>query len=144
MRNWRSPALLAAGGVLGAAALFAGGSPVFAVILLLWFLGWAWASTPLLVRSSVTAAEAQARSAEDGRPIVYWRPGCPFCLRMRLGLLPVGRRVHWVNIWSDPEGAAAVRAVADGNETVPTVIAAGAAHVNPAPSAVRGWARSGA
>lgn len=37
-----------------------------------------------------------------------------------------------VNIWEDAEGAAFVRSVADGNETVPTVVIDGVAHVNPA------------
>ena len=36
-----------------------------------------------------------------------------------------------VNIWRDPEAAAFVRSVADGNETVPTVTVAGKAMVNP-------------
>lgn len=36
-----------------------------------------------------------------------------------------------VDIWQDPAAAAAVRAVADGNETVPTVHVAGQWLVNP-------------
>ncbi|MFV5993944.1 hypothetical protein ACNPQM_16185 [Streptomyces sp. NPDC056231] len=36
-----------------------------------------------------------------------------------------------MNIWRDPEAAAFVRSVADGNETVPTVSVAGHAMVNP-------------
>jgi hypothetical protein len=36
-----------------------------------------------------------------------------------------------VNIWRDPDAAAFVRSVADGNETVPTVTVAGRAMVNP-------------
>ncbi|MEV7779675.1 hypothetical protein [Kitasatospora sp. NPDC088351] len=36
-----------------------------------------------------------------------------------------------MNIWRDPEAAAFVRSVADGNETVPTVTVAGRAMVNP-------------
>lgn len=35
------------------------------------------------------------------------------------------------NIWEDPEHAAFVRSVADGNETVPTVRVGDAAMVNP-------------
>jgi hypothetical protein len=45
--------------------------------------------------------------------------------------------LHWVDIWRDPAGAAAVREVNDGNETVPTVFVAGRPHVNPDP----GWVR---
>ncbi|GAB2824961.1 glutaredoxin domain-containing protein [Actinocorallia aurea] len=93
--------------------------------------------SPLAFPRSVSAAEARRRSEGDGRPVVYWRPGCRYCLRLRLRLLGVARRAHWVDIWRDPEGAAAVRAVTGGDETVPTVILADRAHVDPAPSWLR-------
>ncbi|SHN74906.1 glutaredoxin domain-containing protein [Cryptosporangium aurantiacum] len=141
MRNWTLAAIAVGFGAVGAVLLLAAGSPFVALVILLWFLGWAALSSPLLMPSSVSATEAQDRSAADGRPIIYWRPGCQYCLRLRLSLGRLGRRAHWVNIWSDPSGAAAVRAVADGNETVPTVVVAGEAHVNPAPATVRGWLR---
>lgn len=67
---------------------------------------------------------------------VYWRPGCPFCQRMRLSLRLRGLRPKMVNIWEDADGAAFVRSVADGNETVPTVVIDGVPHVNPAPRTV--------
>lgn len=46
-------------------------------------------------------------------------------------------RLHWVNIWHDPAGAAAVRTANDGNETVPTVFVAGRPHTNPDSAWVR-------
>ncbi|MDH4169062.1 MAG: NrdH-redoxin [Acidimicrobiia bacterium] len=61
----------------------------------------------------------------------YWRPGCPFCMRLESKLarhdLPLERR----NIWDDERHAATVRSVANGNETVPTVIIGDHALVNP-------------
>ncbi len=53
--------------------------------------------------------------------VVYARPGCPFCtmLRADLGAAGIGYRER--DIWQDDEAAAAVRAAANGNETVPTV-----------------------
>jgi hypothetical protein len=93
--------------------------------------------SPLVFPRSITAAEAQRRSTEDGRAIVYWRPGCQYCIRLRLKLGGVARRAYWVNIWTDPEGAAAVRAIAGGNETVPTVVQAGHSQVNPNPEELR-------
>ncbi|MEV0177548.1 glutaredoxin domain-containing protein [Streptomyces sp. NPDC050803] len=63
--------------------------------------------------------------------VVYWRPGCPYCMKLRLGLRFSRLRYTEVNIWQDPEAAAYVRSVADGNETVPTVTVAGHAMVNP-------------
>ncbi len=67
----------------------------------------------------------------DDDVVIYWRPGCTFCmlLRLRLRRTPLKRKM--VNIWEDPEAAAFVRSVANGNETVPTVTVAGHAMVNP-------------
>ncbi|MFE3101953.1 glutaredoxin domain-containing protein [Nocardia tengchongensis] len=54
--------------------------------------------------------------------IVYRRPGCPYCSRMRRVLNRHGIIHREVDIWQDPDAAAFVRSVADGNETVPTVV----------------------
>ena len=61
----------------------------------------------------------------------YWRPGCPFCIALRRRLRGSGLPVREVNIWDDPDAAARVRAVAGGNETVPTVFVGDHALVNP-------------
>jgi len=61
----------------------------------------------------------------------YWRPGCPFCMFLERSLgaanVPMSKR----NIWEDPDAAAYVRSVADGNETVPTIRIGGWSAVNP-------------
>lgn len=62
---------------------------------------------------------------------MYWRPGCPFCISLRSQLRRGGIEFDEINIWEDPEGAAFVRSVADGNETVPTVLVGGEVFVNP-------------
>jgi mycoredoxin len=61
----------------------------------------------------------------------YWRPGCPFCMMLQADLERSGLPVRAVNIWEDPEAAARVRSVADGNETVPTVFVGERVMVNP-------------
>ncbi|MEU8522802.1 glutaredoxin domain-containing protein [Streptomyces sp. NBC_01216] len=72
-------------------------------------------------------------SGEQTGVVLYWRPLCMFCLKLRLRLLFSPRRLTYtkVNIWRDPEAAAFVRSVANGFETVPTVTVAGQALVNP-------------
>lgn len=67
---------------------------------------------------------------------MYWRPGCIFCLRLWLALR--WHRLHpkMINISRDPDAAAFVRSVANGNETVPTVVIAGRPVVNPSPRVV--------
>ena len=63
--------------------------------------------------------------------VFYWRPGCGFCMMLQRGL--DGARIAYEphNIWEDADAAAFVRSVADGNETVPTVVIGGRAMVNP-------------
>ncbi|MER5731643.1 glutaredoxin domain-containing protein [Streptomyces sp. NPDC002138] len=59
--------------------------------------------------------------AETAEITVYWRPGCVFCMKLWLKLRLTGTPYRPVNIWRDPDAAAYVRSVANGNETVPTV-----------------------
>jgi mycoredoxin len=72
----------------------------------------------------------------DPEVTLYWRPGCMFCLRLRLVLRWHHLSVRQVNIWADPDAAAFVRSVAGGNETVPTVVIDGHPIINPAPNEV--------
>lgn len=68
----------------------------------------------------------------------YWRPGCPYCMALRGPLRRSGLPVREINICEDPQAAARVRSVANGNETVPTVFAGTHAMVNPSMGQV--WA----
>ncbi|MFD7263536.1 glutaredoxin domain-containing protein [Streptomyces sp. NPDC059874] len=69
---------------------------------------------------------------------VYWRPGCAFCIKLRTQLRVARIPYRKVNIWRDPDAAAFVRSVADGNETVPTVVVGDRpAMVNPSLRQVR-------
>jgi hypothetical protein len=136
-RVWILPMLLMLCGSVLAARLIRGGTPGTAAALLLFFVLLAGVSSPLIFPRSIGVLEARRRSAADGRPVVFWRPGCTYCMRLRMRLGRSARQAHWVNIWRDPAGAAAVRAVNDGNETVPTVIVAGKPHTNPDPAWVR-------
>jgi mycoredoxin len=137
MRAWILPVLLVLCGSAVATGLFFQTNPGTAVALLLAFLALAGVHSPLIFPRSIGAREAQDRSVIDGRPIVFWRPGCTYCMRLRLRLGHSARQLHWVNIWRDPAGAAAVRTANDGNETVPTVVVAGRPHTNPDPAWVR-------
>ncbi|WP_328460750.1 glutaredoxin domain-containing protein [Streptomyces sp. NBC_00448] len=71
-----------------------------------------------------------AEYPDDG-VVVYHQPTCVFCLKLLTQLRFTRLRYRTVNIWRDPDAAAFVRLVADGNETVPTVTVAGHAMVNP-------------
>lgn len=73
---------------------------------------------------------------------VYWRPGCPYCTMLRLGLRSGRVIAEWVNIWEDRSAAAAVREITGGDETVPTVVVGTKAMVNPSARQVIAAARA--
>jgi mycoredoxin len=137
-RRWGLAGLVAFFGVLLGAWQLVGGSVLLAAAYVVSFAVLAVLVSPRVFPRSVTDAQARTDSARDGRPIVYWRPGCPYCVRLRTRLGRDAGRLHWVDIWSDPAGAATVRGVTGGDETVPTVVAADRSYVNPAPDLVRG------
>ena len=143
-RSWRLAGVMLVCGIVLAVVDVVTRSPVMAVVLLLWFAGLAVVLSPVPFPRSIGALQAQAASADDGRPIIYWRPGCPYCIRLRSRLGRQARRAYWVDIWSDPAGAAAVRAVTGGDETVPTVVSGAESFVNPDASRVRELLRAGA
>ena len=62
---------------------------------------------------------------------MYWRPRCGFCTSLRSQLERAGVPFEERNIWESDDDAAFVRSVANGNETVPTVVVRGRALVNP-------------
>ncbi|MET9494750.1 glutaredoxin domain-containing protein [Streptomyces sp. NPDC006552] len=136
-RTWVLPALLVLCGAAAATGPALRGGTGTAVVYLLLFVLLAGVCSPLVFPRSLGAAQARARGAADGRPVVYWRPGCTYCLRLRLRLGRRARQVYWVNIWRDGAGAAQVRAVNDGNETVPTVFVAERPYTNPDPRWLR-------
>lgn len=104
-------------------------------------LALAWIGSPLVFPRHVDDATARREAADTNTPVIYWRPGCMFCMRLRASLLRRADRAIWVNIWRDPAAAERVREVNDGNETVPTVFVAGSAHSNPAPEWMRAQLR---
>ncbi|MGQ4390350.1 glutaredoxin domain-containing protein [Streptomyces sp. SAS_270] len=136
-RAWILPVLLMLSGSVVATGLTFSGAPGTAAVFLLVFALLAGVNSPLVFPKSIGALEAQRRSAVDGKPVVFWRPGCTYCLRLRIRLGRSVSQLHWVDIWRDPAGAAAVRAANDGDETVPTVVVAGDPHTNPDPAWVR-------
>jgi glutaredoxin len=109
-------------------------SVVLLVVVLLVVLA---AMTPIAFPRSPGDDHARALAAERGAPLIYWRAGCAYCIRLRLALGFSGRRAVWVNVTRDPAASARVRSVNDGNETVPTVFVGAEHRTNPAPSWVR-------
>lgn len=129
------------GSMMGTGLILRGSAGEGAAVLLAFVL-LAAVNSPLIFPKSISAVEAERRTAVDGRPVVFWRSGCKYCLRLRIRLGRGAHRLHWVDIWRDPAGAAMVREACDGNETVPTVFVAGRPYVNPDVQWVRGQVAS--
>lgn len=72
----------------------------------------------------------------DDGVVIYWRPGCGYCMRLDRTLGALRDQAQWRNIWEDADAAAYVRSVNDGNEVVPTVVIDGRPHTNPDPALV--------
>ncbi|MFT4469434.1 glutaredoxin family protein [Arthrobacter sulfonylureivorans] len=104
---------------------------VFAALL----LAAAWVVSPLFGGRQEPWASIKDKN-DAGVVVIFWRPGCVYCLRLKASLGRSGRRARWVNIWRDPDGAAFVREHNDGNETVPTVLLGGEVLTNPEPGIV--------
>ena len=78
-----------------------------------------------------TAREGDTVGEGHNDVVIYWRPDCVYCLDLLLRLKFTRLRYRKVDIRKDADARAFVRSVADGNETVPTVVVAGQAMVNP-------------
>ena len=74
---------------------------------------------------------------------VFWRPGCVFCLNLRITLRLRRVPAVWRNIWEDDEAREFVRSVNDGNETVPTVRVGSTTLTNPGAGQVVALLRAG-
>ncbi|WP_242612741.1 glutaredoxin domain-containing protein [Janibacter limosus] len=106
------------------------------LVLAVGFLVLAWWLSPLNGRGGPRHTDIEAHRG-DFPVVVYWRPGCVYCLRLRGALGKDKDKATWVNIWADEEAAAFVRSINDGNEVVPTVRIGEQVHTNPEPDLVR-------
>lgn len=129
LRRWASPAglavvalvvLIVRGAEDGVGTGLAWGIPLLAVALLV---------SPV--------PYPRTRAAHAGDTTIYWKPGCSWCVLMRLGLLGVAGRARWVDVSVDPEAARFVQRVNDGNVTTPTVTAPSGSWTNPSSRLVR-------
>lgn len=102
----------------------------------------AWLISPWLFPRTQRDATARREASASDVPLIYWRPGCIYCVRLRLALGRPGSQAVWVDVSRDDGASTRVRSVNGGNETVPTVFIDGSAWVNPPPASVRGHLRT--
>lgn len=112
------------------------GALVPAALVLLVGMALAWYLLPWRGAGGIRHAEVMTSDLASSGVVIYWRPGCGYCARLRSALGPAKSEATWINIWQDDEAAAFVRSVNEGSETVPTVVIDGTPHTNPDPKLV--------
>ncbi|GAA1346230.1 glutaredoxin family protein [Arthrobacter roseus] len=133
LMRWANATALAAAAIVLLIIFSQDGRWVIGGIAAVVLLVGAWFLSPLNGRSSTKWTGNHGKD----EVVIFWRPGCVFCIRMKASLGRAGRKATWYNIWSDPAAAEFVRAHNNGNETVPTVILRGGVATNPEPGTVR-------
>jgi mycoredoxin len=129
MRRWAPAAALAVAAAAVAAVHGVLGEPGSAV---------GWGAALLVAAVLVSPLLFPGDSGLPRDATIYWKPGCSFCVLMRLGLVGVAGRARWVDVSRDEVGAAAVREHNDGDLTTPTVVTPDGPRTNPSVSWVRG------
>lgn len=94
-------------------------------------VGYAWAVSPAFFPRSTDLQVAQDRSATGQTPVVFWKPGCLYCMKLRVGLGMRGRELSWVDSSVDEQAQAVVRSANGGDHTTPTVMSQGETRTNP-------------
>ncbi len=128
--------LAAAAGLYAAITFALAGLWVVGVVVAVLTVGFAWWLSPYGGPPHTRYREVLAMPEQDRPVVIYWRPGCGFCGRLRSKLGKNANQARWVNIWQDPDAAAFVRSVNEGNEVVPTVVLDGIPVTNPDPQLV--------
>lgn len=132
--RWWPPGIV----VLAAVAFLVTSDGPVSIVMAVLLLAYGVAISPVFFPRSADLRVALRRAAAGQAPLVFWKPGCVHCVRLRVGLGRAGRRVSWVDSSLDPKAAAVVRSENGGNHTTPTVVFGDEARTNPD----AGWVRS--
>ena len=125
-RWWPPSAVL-----VGALAVLLVSSGVVGIVIAVLLLVYAWVISPAFFPRSADLQVAVERAAAGQAPLVFWKPGCIYCIRLRVGLGSTARRVSWVDSSVDERAEALVRSKNDGDHTTPTVLSRDETRTNP-------------
>lgn len=132
--RWWPPGVV----LLGAMAFLVASHAVVAIVVAALLLGYAWMLSPAFFPRSTDLQVALERAASGQAPLVFWKPGCTYCILLRLRVGSTGRRVSWVDSSVDEQARAVVRSINGGDHTTPTVMFGDKTRTNPDV----GWVRS--
>ncbi len=117
--------------VLGAVALLVAPGGVVGIVMAVLLIVYAWVASPAFFPRSADLQVALERAAAGQAPLVFWKPGCAFCIRLRVGVGSGGRRLSWVDSSLDEQARAVVRSKNGGDHTTPTVMFGDETRTNP-------------
>ena len=137
-RWWPSGVVL-----LGAMAIWVASHEVVAIVVGVLLLLYAWMLSPAFFPRSADLQVALERAAAGQAPLVFWKPGCIYCILLRLRVGSTGRRVSWVDSSVDEQARAVVRSINGGDHTTPTVMFGSETRTNPDVGWVRSLLRTG-
>lgn len=126
-RRWATPGLVL---LVAVAVLVLPGGTVGAVMAVLLFV-YAWSVSPAFFPRGTKLDAALVRARAGDAPLVLWKPGCAYCIRLRLALGGSARRVSWVDSSLDGHANALVRSHNGGDHTTPTVVHRDEVRTNP-------------
>ena len=139
--RWWPSVLVALAGVVFLVGQLVASNPLVGVVAGVLLLVYAWALSPTFFPRSADLAQARRRAAQGESPVIFWKPGCIYCILLRLKLGAAGRRASWVDSSLDEQARAVVRSVNGGDHTTPTVMFGEQTRTNPDAAWVRSLLR---
>lgn len=82
LRRWWTAAVFLVAGVFALTVNVGVGRPVTGVVIGAALLIGALVVSPALFPRSPTLAEAQEQATSQQAPLIFWKPGCTYCLRV--------------------------------------------------------------
>ncbi len=139
--RWWPSAFVALAGVVFLVGQRVASHPLVGVVAGVLLLSCAWALSPTFFPRSADLGVARRRAAQGEAPVIFWKPGCTYCILLRLMVGPAGRRATWVDSSLDEQARAVVRSVNGGDHTTPTVMFGEQTRTNPDAAWVRSLLR---
>ncbi len=125
--RWWPPVIVA----LGAVAVLIASNGLVGIVIAVLLGGYALMVSPAIYPKSADLQVALERATAGQAPLVFWKPGCRYCIRLRLAVGRTGRRMSWIDSSVDKQAQAIVRSKNGGDHTTPTVMFNDQTRTNP-------------
>jgi mycoredoxin len=137
LRRWWPPGAM----LLGAIAVLVVSNGVAGILIAVLLLVYAWMISPAFFPRSTDLHAALVVATAGEAPLILWKPGCAYCIRLRAVLLLTSRRAFWVDSSLDGNAEVLVRSQNAGDHTTPTVVFRDQTRTNPGVTWVRSLLR---